>query len=250
MSTQTINSRKSFIIHKDSLDILDKLSDEQAGKLFKAIHFYQKKQEIPKLDFALDLVFTSFLNQFKRDDESYKITCEARKLAGSKGGKQKLANASNCKQKVANLADSESKSKNESKSESKNKNVSEELINHNYKSELDLFCDEIVISLQEILSRKLNRNIATSNWNKEIKLIVNNDLKIRGEQEARQDLIRCIQAVENHYGKEYFPVIQSAKSLREKFIKIENYLERSPQAKKNKLDEEFLAMSRNNKGEF
>lgn len=250
MSTQTINSRKSFIIHKDSLDILDKLSDEQAGKLFKAIHFYQKRQEIPELDFALDLVFTSFLNQFKRDDESYKITCEARKLAGSKGGKQKLANASNCKQKVANLADSESKSKSESKSESKNKNVSEELINHNQKSELDSFCDEMVISFKEILGRKLNRNIATSNWNKEIKLIINNDLKIRGEQQARQDLIKCIQAVENHYGKEYFPIIQSAKSLREKFIKIENYLERSPQAKKNKLDEEFLAMSRNNKGEF
>ena len=246
MTTQTTSTRKSFIIHKDSLDILDKLSDEQAGKLFKAIHFYQKKQEIPKLDFALDLVFTSFLNQFKRDDESYKITCEARKLAGSKGGKQKLANASNCKQKVANLADSESKSE----SESKSKNVSEELINHNHKSELDSFCDEIVISFKEILGRKLNRNIATSNWNKEIKLIINNDLKIRGEQQARQDLIRCIQAIENHYGKEYFPVIQSAKSLREKFTKIENYIERSPQAKKDKLKDEFLAMTRNNQGGF
>lgn len=117
-------------------------------------------------------------------------------------------------------------------------------------SELDLFCDEVVIGLKEILSKKLNRNIATSNWSKEIKLIVNNDLKIRGEQQAKQDLIRCIQAIENHYGKDYFPIIQSAKSLREKLTKIENYLERSPQAKKNKLDEEFLAMSRNNKGEF
>jgi hypothetical protein len=43
MTTQTINSRKSFIIHKDSLDILDKLSDEQAGKLFKAITFLPKQ---------------------------------------------------------------------------------------------------------------------------------------------------------------------------------------------------------------
>ncbi len=126
MSTQTINSRKSFILHKDSLDILNKLSDEQAGKLFKSIHFYQKKQEIPELDFALDLVFTTFLNQFRRDDENYKITCEARKLAGSKGGKQKVANASKCKQKVANLADNKS----ESKSESKNKNVNKNLNNN------------------------------------------------------------------------------------------------------------------------
>ena len=107
------------------------------------------------------------------------------------------------------------------------------------KSQLDYFCDEMAISLKEILGRKLNRNIATSNWNKEIKLIVNNDLKIRGEQQARQDLIRCIQAIENHYGKEYFPVIQSAKSLREKFIKIENYLAKTPEAKKNNIEGEL-----------
>ena len=41
--THQINNRKSFIIHKDSIEILDKLTDEQAGKLFKAIKFYQKK---------------------------------------------------------------------------------------------------------------------------------------------------------------------------------------------------------------
>ena len=122
-----MTNRKSFIIHKDSLDILDKLSDEQAGKLFKAIYFYQKTQKMPQLDFALDLVFTSFFNQFKRDDENYKITCEARKIAGSKGGQKKVANASNCLQKVANLADS----KNESESDSKNKSDQEYIINSN-----------------------------------------------------------------------------------------------------------------------
>ena len=119
--THQINNRKSFIIHKDSIEILDKLTDEQAGKLFKAIKFYQKNQEIPKLDLTLDLVFTPFLNQFIRDDEFYKKTCEARKEAGSKGGKQKVANASKSKQKVANLADSDSKNKSDSESESESK---------------------------------------------------------------------------------------------------------------------------------
>jgi hypothetical protein len=52
-------------------------------------------------------------------------------------------------------------------------------------------------------------------------------LKIRGEQQAKQDLTRCIKAIESNYGKDYFPIIQSAKSLREKFIKIEDYLARS-----------------------
>lgn len=118
MTNQT-NKRKSFILHKDSLDILDKLSNEQAGRLFKAIKSYQKNNEIPNLDLTLDLVFTPFLNQFIRDDEHYEETCKARRLAGSKGGKQKVANASKSKQKVANLADSDSKSDSDSKKESK-----------------------------------------------------------------------------------------------------------------------------------
>ncbi len=249
MTNQTINNRKSFILHKDSLDILDKLSDEQAGKLFKSIHFYQKKQEIPELDFALDLVFTSFLNQFRRDDENYKITCEARKLAGSKGGKQKVANASNCKQKVANLADNKS----ESKSESKNKNVNEEckseLINHNDKSELDSFCDDIAKSLKDIIEKKLSRKVSSNDWPKQIKLTIK-DLAVRGEEKARQDIIKCIQAIEDHFGKDYFPVIQSASSLREKFAKIENYLAKTPEAKKNNIEQEFYELVKNNKGGF
>jgi hypothetical protein len=139
-----MTNRKSFIIHKDSLDILDKLSDEQAGKLFKAIYFYQKTQKMPQLDFALDLVFTSFFNQFKRDDENYKITCEARKIAGSKGGKQKVANASNCLQKVANLADSKNESESDSDSDSKNKNDQEYIINSN-----NILIDNNIIAKKE-----------------------------------------------------------------------------------------------------
>ncbi len=112
----TNSKNKSFILHLDSLVILEKLSDEQAGKLFKAIYSYQKTNEILQLDFALDLALTPFLNQFARDDEKYKITCERRKEAGAKGGKQKVANASKSKQKVANLADSDSKNKSDSDS--------------------------------------------------------------------------------------------------------------------------------------
>lgn len=110
MTNQTQN--KSFILHKDSLSVLNKLSDEEAGKLFKAIFNYQSQNILPTNN-LISIIFEPFLNQFKRDAEKYQITCEARKKAGSKGGKQKVANASKCKQKVAKVADSDSKNKND-----------------------------------------------------------------------------------------------------------------------------------------
>jgi flagellar biosynthesis GTPase FlhF len=119
------NNRKSFIIHKDSLVILNEMSNEQAGIFIKAIKFYQEKGHLPNLDFGLKMAITPFINQFQRDEENYKNTCEARKLAGSKGGKQKVANASKSYQKVANVADNDSKNENESKNENKNESESE-----------------------------------------------------------------------------------------------------------------------------
>lgn len=112
--------RKSFLLHIDSLDVLDDLTDEQAGLLFKAMKAYHTGEEM-QLDPITKVAFSFFKNQFARDQEKYEKTCEARAAAGSKGGKQKVANASKIKQKVANVADSDSKNKSDSDSESKNK---------------------------------------------------------------------------------------------------------------------------------
>ena len=96
-------------MYVDSLDILKKLTDVQAGQLIKAIAKYHSGDDF-ELDPLLDIVITPFISQFKRDAEKYKKTCEKRALAGAKGGKQKqanLANASKSKQDVANLADND-----------------------------------------------------------------------------------------------------------------------------------------------
>ena len=71
------SKRKSFVLHKDSLDILSDLDDNQAGKLFKAIHAYQINDEI-ELDQITKMVFLPFKNQFVRDDGKYVETCERR----------------------------------------------------------------------------------------------------------------------------------------------------------------------------
>ena len=112
-------NKKSFLLHIDSLDILDDLTNGQAGVLFKAIKAYQHNEEFP-LDSVVKIAFSPFKNQFIRDDEKYIKTCERRAIAGSKGGKQKVANASKCKQEVANVADSNNKNKNKTKNKSDN----------------------------------------------------------------------------------------------------------------------------------
>ena len=119
--------RKSFLLHIDSLDILEDLTEKESGELFNAIRLYHLGEEVT-LQGVVKIAFSPFRNQFKRDIEKYELTCKRRAEAGSKGGKQKVANvanASKCKQEVANVADSDSKNKNksDSKSESDSKNI-------------------------------------------------------------------------------------------------------------------------------
>ena len=118
-------NKKSFLLHIDSLDILDDLTNGQAGVLFKAIKAYQHEEDFP-LDSIVKIAFSPFKNQFLRDDEKYIKTCERRAIAGSKGGKQKVANASKCKQEVANVADNKNKNKN--KTNNKSNSDSKEIV--------------------------------------------------------------------------------------------------------------------------
>lgn len=113
--------KKSFILHVDSLGVLSDLSDEQAGKLFKAMLAFHKGEELD-LDPLTKMAFSFFKNQFIRDNEKYIKTCEARAQAGSKGGKQKqqnLANASKCYQNEAKVAENDSDNEKDSDSDSK-----------------------------------------------------------------------------------------------------------------------------------
>jgi hypothetical protein len=111
-------TKKSFVLHVDSLDVLDELTNEQAGMLLKAMRDYHNEEETP-LDALTKIVFCPFKNQFNRDSLKYQTTCERRANAGSMGGKQKVANVANAskpKQKQANVAENDSVSKNDSDS--------------------------------------------------------------------------------------------------------------------------------------
>jgi hypothetical protein len=124
MTNQATNS-KSFIIHKDSLSVLKKLTKEEAGELFLAISDYQNEGKLPT-NKLISIIFEPFLNQFKRDDEKFLNVCERNKINGSKGGRPKTQNnpvgylGTQDNPKEPKKADSDSNSNSDSNNDIKN----------------------------------------------------------------------------------------------------------------------------------
>lgn len=123
------SKRKSFLVHIDSLDILDDLTDEQAGMLFKAIKAHQKGEDL-ELSPIVKIAFSPFKNQFARDDEKYQKIVERNKNNGLKGGRPKTQDnpkkptGLNGNPDNPSKADSVNDSDSKSDSDSKNKEIS------------------------------------------------------------------------------------------------------------------------------
>jgi len=81
----------------------------------------------------------------------------------------------------------------------------------------------IINILSDFLSKKLNRVIDIRGWSKHIELLVKKD-GISFER-IKESLSWYFE----HYNEPYVPVIQSASSLRDKFSKLENAINRNKQ---------------------
>ena len=92
-------SKKGVVMYYDILEQLEDFTDEQFGKITRAIINYDKTGEIP--------AFKILKPTLDRNKQEYEAICAKRREAGSLGGKQKVANASKCYQNVANLADND-----------------------------------------------------------------------------------------------------------------------------------------------
>jgi hypothetical protein len=159
--------KKSFILYHDGLNVLDKLSDEQAGQLFKAIRNYQTKGEQPS-EFWLQLALEPFITHFTRDADRYAEISAKRSELGRKGGeakasksKQKVAIASNSQISLANVADNDNV--NDSDSDNGSVNVSDSVLFSKKKTEkenltLPHSSDEFKSAWQSLLTQKKWKN--------------------------------------------------------------------------------------------
>ena len=81
--------KDSFILYTEQKEVINKLSDEQAGKLIKAIYEYGETGQMPKLDTLLEIVIIPFKQNIDRNADKYEEIKQKRSLAGKKGAKIK-----------------------------------------------------------------------------------------------------------------------------------------------------------------
>ncbi len=89
-----MKKRDSFVLYTSQRDAVQALSDEDAGRLFKAIYSYQLGEGEPALAPMPNLVFLMMRPIFDRDALKWEETARKRAEAGAKGGRAKAGNAS------------------------------------------------------------------------------------------------------------------------------------------------------------
>jgi len=86
-----MTSKTSFIIHLDSLDVIDDLSDEQCGELLRSMKAYHLKDDFTPSP-IVKVAFSPFKNQFIRDAKKYESIVDRNRINGLKGGRPSLPN--------------------------------------------------------------------------------------------------------------------------------------------------------------
>ena len=115
--------KTNFILYKDSKQTINLLSDEQAGKLFKAIFNYvEDRTELVSDDVALMISFTQIKAQLERDLKKYKNIVKRNQDNGKKGGRPKNPNGkkNNPKNPLGKLGNPKEPKKADSDSDSVN----------------------------------------------------------------------------------------------------------------------------------
>ena len=80
---------KGFFTYFHLFEIIDKLSDAQAGRLYKALMRYGDTGELTDFcdDLACDMAYTLMKGEIDINFERYNEVCEKRREAGKKGGR-------------------------------------------------------------------------------------------------------------------------------------------------------------------
>lgn len=82
-------TKRSFIMYTDFREIVEALSDEQAGMLFKTILAYESGEEPEPEDAAVRIAFIAAKQKLDHDSEKWEETKRARSEAGKAGAEKR-----------------------------------------------------------------------------------------------------------------------------------------------------------------
>ena len=68
--------RSAFVLPKNQKEIIDQLTDEEAGKIFKAIYEYECNKNIIKFNKYLQIIFTQFKIELDKNAKLYDERCQ------------------------------------------------------------------------------------------------------------------------------------------------------------------------------
>lgn len=86
--------KKSFLLYCDLIHVVNKLTNEKAGELFKHLLAYVNDEDPQTDDVIIDLVFEPIKQSLKRDLKKYKEIQEKRSAAGKKSAKNRSKSTS------------------------------------------------------------------------------------------------------------------------------------------------------------
>lgn len=78
-----------FRIYNDVAELVSELTDEQAGRVLRAVFAYTAGRELPELDTIERLVFTTIRQGIDKDGKAYADTCKRNAENAQKGGAPK-----------------------------------------------------------------------------------------------------------------------------------------------------------------
>lgn len=96
--------KNSFVLYTDYSESVDELTDEEAGKLFKALLHYEKVRTVDDLDRVVYTHFSYIKKQLDRDRTKWEEIKEKRIESGKKGGINSGITRSKCLINEANEA--------------------------------------------------------------------------------------------------------------------------------------------------
>lgn len=137
--------KDSFLLYTEQKEMIDKLSNEDAGKLIKAVYNYVATGETEELEGLLGIVFIPFKQSIDRNQEKYQKTVEKRREAGKTGGRPKASGFSDEAEKAKGSLEKAKKAKGFSEKQSKAKKPdsdSDNVSDSDNEKELKDFCPE------------------------------------------------------------------------------------------------------------